>query len=332
MMKLKALFAAAVFGALVPLILMVALATQAQPKRDLSPSFNVAAMQAQMALSCTDQQALRRSNMLPPYFPGTPPAFENGAAAFVINSPHLRPGQLKTAKDLFPSVPEHVRGFGYRGGATYVFVRRGIVEAGPALREETAYFSDSGLYMAVDRRLFVPFEKGDALVKGADGKYTAKRWTVSHREPFRIVNHESGHMVADLVGDFSKDALGDDNDHRLSNRPDFVKAYEADLRRLTSRANKVPRSEIVRMGYYLPVAFEGKPLGGQRDTPNRARREVFAELWAEVQGYDSNRLSTAFPDAYITIKEINDFLKDLHDRRAVRCTYGADGSASPAVN
>ena len=86
------------------------------------------------------------------------------------------------------------------------------------------------------------------------------------------------------------------------------------------------------MGYYLPVAFEGKPLGGQRDTPIRARREVFAELCAEVQGYDSHRLSTAFPDAYITIKEINDFLKDLHDRRAVRCTYGADGSASPAVN
>jgi len=314
MNKLKALFAVAVWGLLLSLLVMAA-SSHAQPKRDLSPGFDVAALQAQMALSCAEQQALRQSNILPPSFIGTPPAFENPAAALVINSPHLRPAQIKTAKDLFPAVPEHVRAYAYRGGGTYVFVRRGVVEAVPALRDDISYFSYAGLYLAVDRRLFVPFEKGDALMISGDCKYVAKRWTPSHREQFRIVNHESGHMIDDLIGDFSADSLGDDGDHRLSNRADFMKAYESDLRRLTGAGNTVPQAEITRMGYYLPVEFEGKRLGGVRDTPNRGRREVFAELWAEVQGYDSNRLSTAFPDAYITVKEINDFLKDLHDRR-----------------
>ena len=222
-----------------------------------------------------------------------------------------------------------MRAYGYRGGAVYTFTRRGIVEAVPALRDEASYYSDAGLYMAVQRTVFVPFEKGRVL-KDGNGKLYARFWQPSQREPFRIVNHESGHMIDDLVGDFSRDSLGTDGDHRLSNRADFLAAYEADLRRLTGPQNRVPRAEITRMGYYLPQAFEGKNLGGLRDTPDRARREVFAELWAEVHGYKSNRLSTAFPDAYIVVKEINDFLKDLHDKRPVRCVYGADGRALPA--
>lgn len=325
MKPLRALTAAILFTAgLVP-------GLPAHAARDLAPTFNVPALQSEMALSCTDQQALRAKNMLAPHFPGTPPDFQNASAALAINSPVLRPAQLKTAHELLASVPEHVRAYGYRGGATYIFVRRGIVEAVPALRQDAGSYSDSGLYMAVERRLYVPFEKGHVQT-GPDGKLFARYWGVSHREPFRIVNHESGHMIDDLVGDFSRDALGDDNDHRLSNRPDFTAAYNADLRRITGPDNPLSSKEIFRLAYYLPTEFEGHKIGGARDTPNRARREVFAELWAEVQGYGSNRLSTAFPDAYIVMKEINDFLKDLHNRRPVLCTYGADGTASPAVN
>lgn len=307
------------------------LSASAAGAKDIAATFNVPAMQAQMALSCADQQALRGKNMLPPHFPGTPPDFENTSAALAINSPNLRPAQLKTAHELLASVPDHVRAYGYRAGATYIFVRRGVIEAVPALKQDRSSYSDSGLYMAVERRLYVPFEKGHVQT-GPDGKIFARYWGVSHREPFRIVNHESGHMIDDLVGDFSTNALGDDNDMRLSNRPDFMAAYEADLRRLTGDQPPVTKEEIERLGYYLPVSFEGRPLGGVRDTANRARREVFAELWAEAQGYDANRLSKAFPDTYIVMQKINDFLKDLHERRPVRCAYGADGMASPVSN
>ncbi|MBU0859514.1 MAG: hypothetical protein KJ667_06230, partial [Alphaproteobacteria bacterium] len=316
--------------AVVPLLLLAAFSAQAQaPSAAIAPTFNEAALQQQLALSCSAQQDMRRDNLLPPYFPGTPPAFENKAGALALYSPHLTNAQRKKAEDLFASVPDHVRAYGFRAGAVYTFPRRGIVEAVPGLSQDRDYYSDTGLYMAVQRTVFVPFEKGRVVVDGK-GMMSGRNWTPSLREPFRIINHESGHMIDDLIGDYSHDSLGDDGDHRLSNRKDFLRALEVDLRRLTGKNNKVPQREIQRLGYYLPDQFEGKHLGGLRDTVHRARREVFAELWAEAQGYDSNKLSTAYPDAYKAVKDMNDYLKSLHDARPVRCVYGADGTAQPA--
>jgi hypothetical protein len=325
MKKLTALFACA----MLPLFMLLSVQAQgANGKPDIAGTFNTAALRQVSALSCGAQESMRQKNILPDYFPGTPSGFvANGA--LVVYSPHFNGGQRQRAEKLFASVPDHVRAIAYRGGATYVFPRKGIVEAVPALTVDPSYFGDSGLYMAVARRLYIPFERGEGLTKQPDGTYKARRFVASQREPFRIVNHESGHMVDDMMGDYSLDALGDDGDRRLSNRPDFRHALESDLRRLTAKNSPVPRSEVQRLGYYLPVAFEGRHIGGLRDTPDRARREVFAELWAEAQGYNSNRLSSAYPEAYKVVVEINAFLKDLHDSSPVQCTYTPDGHAVP---
>lgn len=329
MKKLKGLFASA---AILPLLFLAVIAARdpawAQNRPAIAATFNDAALRAEMALSCTAQTDLRRRNLLPPYFSGTPAAFDNKDGKLALYSPLFTAAQRKKAEELFASVPDHVRAFGFRAGAAYIFSRRGIVEPVPGLSQDRDYYSDTGLYMAVQRTVFVPFERGH-VVRGRDGKLSATRWEASLREPFRITNHESGHMIDDLVGDFSLNSQGTDGDHRLSNRADFLAAMNEDLRRLTGPYNKLSRREIQRLGYYLPDKFEGRTIGGMRADANRARREVFAELWAEAQGYDSNRLSAAYPSAYASVRAINDYLKNLHDSRPVRCHYGTDGKATP---
>ncbi len=51
----------------------------------------------------------------------------------------------------------------------------------------------------------------------------------------------------------------------------------------------------------------------------RARREIFAELWAEVQGYDSNKISRAYPSAFKIVKQFDDFLKAQYDAAPEQC-------------
>lgn len=301
------------------------------PLPPVAQSFNLPGLLTTYTMPCATQATLRSAAMKDDYF-GPPPQGFAADGRFVIYSPHLKAGQRQQAEKLFASVPDHVRAIAYRGGAIYVFPRKGIVEAVPELAVETDYFGDTGLYMAVARRLFVPFERGEGLTKQPDGTYKARSFAPSQREPFRIVNHESGHMVDDIMGAYSISAYGDNGDKRLSNRPDFREALESDLRRLTAADSPLPQKEITRLGYYLPATFEGKKIGGMRDTPDRARREVFAELWAQAQGYDSNRLSEAYPESFRVVSTLNDFFKALYGRSTHHCTYTEDGHAMPVTD
>lgn len=306
--------------------LFLAFGAQAQQAPDIAGTFDTKALTEHFALSCAAQADMRARNILPPHFGGRPPEFQNKERALVIYSPHLSGKQRTTSEELFASVPPHVLAIAYRGGATYVFARRSVVEAVPGLAVEDSWFGDTGLYMAVERRLYIPFERGERVYKNTDGMYKARRFTPSLRDPFRITNHESGHLIDDLLGNYSKDSKGADGDDRMSNRADFQKALNVDLRRLTSGARTISDAEIRRMGYYMPREFQGVPLGGIQSSVERVRREIYAELWAEVQGYDSNRLSTAYPDTFAVLKSHNDYLKGLYNAAPVQCGY-----ANPSI-
>lgn len=301
-----------------PLLL---LACAGPARADIGATFDAEKLSASYALSCDEQAVRRRANIPPPYFPGRPQEFRNEAEALVLYSPHLTAQQRRKAEQLFASLPGYVLPIAYRGGAVFVFARRSIVEAVPGLAVEDNWFQDFGLYMAVERRLYLPFEKGEGIRKGADGKYVAQRFVPSRREQFRIINHETGHLVDSLLGEYSANSAGEDGESRLSNRADFLAALRADLARLASGKGALTKAEIRKLGYYMPGDFEGVSLGGIQPTAQRARREVFAELWAEAHGYDSNKLSRAYPDTFKIVKNIRDFLKVQHQAAPAHCEF-----------
>lgn len=302
----------------VPLILA---APGGHARADIGATFDMKALSGSYALGCDAQAVRRQENIPPPYFPGRPQAFRNDEDALVVYSPHLTAQQRERAEQLFASVPDYVLPIAYRGGAVYVFARRSIVEAVPGLAVEDSWFQDFGLYMAVERRLYMPFEKGEGIRKGADGNYVAQRFVPSRREPFRIINHETGHLIDSLLGEYSLGSAGEDGEARLSNRPDFLAAMRADLARLAAGKGTVSMAEIRKLGYYMPDEFEGVSLGGIQPTAQRARREVFAELWAEAHGYDSNKLSRAYPETFQIIGKLKKFLKNQHAAAPVRCEF-----------
>jgi hypothetical protein len=124
-------------------------------------------------------------------------------------------------------------------------------------------------------------------------------------------------MVDEMLGAYSLDAKGEDGQVRLSNRPDYLAATKADLSRLASAKRPVSLARIHKLGYYMPHDFKGVRLGIQ--TEQRARREVFAELWAETQGYNSNKLYEAYPETFRLVKEIAAFLKKQDAAAPVHC-------------
>jgi len=288
-------------------------------KAEIAATFNMQELSRSYALSCEEQAARRHANIPPPYFPGRPREFRNEPDALAVYSPYLTGPERETAQRLFASVPKYALPIAWRGGAVYVFTRRSIVEAVPALAVEDNWFEDFGLYMEVERRLYLPFEKGEGIKKKPDGTYAARRFVPSRRDPFRIINHETGHMIDSMLGEYSLNSRGEDGKYRLSNRPDFLAAMRADLARLASGNRPISIERIRKLGYYMPRAFEGVKLGGIQPTEQRARREVFAELWAEVQGYNSNLLYRAYPDTFKAVKAIADFLKAQDAAAPLRC-------------
>lgn len=294
------------------------LACSGHARADMGSTFYIKGLSERYALPCERQANLRRLSLAPPHFPGRPQEFANDAHALVVYSPFLTTEQRATAESLMASVPSHVLPIAYMGGAVYVFARRSIVEAVPALAVEASWFGDFGLYMAVERRLYFPFESGEGLTRQFDGTFRARRYVPSQREPFRIINHETGHMIDSLLGEFSLNSVGEDGDSRLSNRRDFMKALRTDYKRLSSPQSPLRPEEMARLGYYLPREFEGIKLGGMHPE-QRARREIFAELWAEVQGYDSNHISRAYPDTFRVVQELNRFLEALYSEISVPC-------------
>ncbi len=300
------------------LAFMFGLLLAGRAEADIAATFDMDELSHDYALDCGAQAAMRLRSLQPPFFDGRPEAFKNDTATLVIYSPYLTPEQRKSAEALFASVPAYALPLVWRGGGTYVFTRRGIVEAVPALAVETDWFNDLGLYMEVERRLYVPFEKAEGLRRKPDGTFGAQRWVQTGRDQFRAVNHETGHMIDSLLGRYSKGSAAADGRTRLSNRPDYTAAFTRDLARLASASRPVPIERIRKLGYYMPRSYKGFRLGIQED--QRARREVFAELWAEAHGHDKNHLSQAYPDTFAVVKTIVEFVKGQDAAAPVQCT------------
>lgn len=288
-------------------------------RAEIAETFDMKSLSDAYALSCHAQGVLRHTNILPPHFPGRPKEFHNEDESLAIYSPHLTKKERALARRVFASVPDYALPIAWRGGAVYVFVRRSLVEAVPALAVEPGWYADFGLYMAVERRLYLPFEKGEGVYRKPDGTYGAGRFVPSQREPFRIVNHETGHMIDSMLGAYSLDSMGEDGELRLSNRPDYLESLHEDLHLLASPDRPISIDRIHKLGYYMPYEFEGVVLGGVQPSDQRAFREIFAELWAEAHGHAKNKLSEAYPDTFRLVKSIAAFLKAQYRAAPTKC-------------
>lgn len=298
------------------LALLLAAFAGAPAGADTAATFDTQELSHDYALGCGSQMAMRQRNIQEPYFKGRPDAFSDTLSP-VIYSPQLTAAQRAQAEKLYASVPPYALPLVFRGGGTFVFTRRGIVEAVPALAVESEWFSDLGLYMEVDRRLYLPFEKGEGMKRKPDGKFTAQRWVPTGRDQFRAINHETGHMVDSMLGKYSRNSRAADGRTRLSNRSDYMEAFTRDIARLASSARPIPVERIRKLGYYMPRSYKGFRLGIQED--QRARREVFAELWAETHGHAKNKLSEAYPDTFRVVQELAEFLKAQDAAAPVHC-------------
>jgi hypothetical protein len=309
-------------------VMMTAACAAAPPPRPLTQqevaaSFNTAALDANYP-SCALRQQLRRQNMRAPFTPGSPAYFLPRATEFVILSEKLTQAERAKARELFGVVPQHVKDLAYSQGAIYMMPRHGIAEPVPALADDPGYYNDLGLYIALERRAYIPFENA-RLGRRADGTLRALAWTPTARDQKRMINHESGHMMDDLLGQYSvMDATGANGDKRLTNRADFLAAYASDLAALKRR-----HRDFGWRGYYFPKSYNGKAIGGAQEDEQRARREAFAELWAEAQGYSETGLSRFYPAAFAVVKGYSDFLKAEGRRQEAQCRYTMDGQAQP---
>jgi hypothetical protein len=293
---------------------------------DVSASFNKKALADQLALSCTERTERRRQSMRPPFSPNTPPEYMPQGTQFLIKLQNMNSHRRPVADRIFKNLGDHIKDIAYINGVVYVFPHV-VGEASPVLGDDPGYYNDAGLYIALERRAYIPFDKADITV-APDGKITVNKYIDSSRDRERMINHESGHMADDILGQFSLNSVGADGNSRLSNRQDYTDAFDSDMDALlASGRNGDP--DVLRRGYYLPVKFKDKDVGGIQEDIQRVRREVFAELWAEANGHSPNHMSDVYPKAYKVVKSLNKFLKDMHDQAPVKCRYTQDGQAIP---
>ena len=329
-MSLKKLFA----GLALPVMIVAgAGAAQGNKKPDIADSFNRVALEQDFSKTCQMRQDMRRTNLRPPYAKNAPDDFRHKDTELVLLSSKLTKQQRDKAKRLFDNLPDHVRDIVYMQGGTYIMPRHSVVEAMPFLKDDPGYYKDSGLYVHLDRRVYAPFERGVAI-KGKDGKVYVVRWLDSGRNMDGLVKHETGHMLDDLLGNYNLDSTGSNGDQRLTNRKDFMDAFERDLDSLSRKICRTVSERTIRlMGYYFPTEHKGKKIGGIREPDElgaqRNRREVFAELWAEAQGKRLNGLSRYYPRTFAVIKEIDNHLRQLHKNQKNKCGYTMDGRAIP---
>lgn len=279
----------------------------------IATSFNNQALVEIFSASCSAQAQRRAGQVKRVMLPhGTAPDFKDQGAAFVIESPRFTERHKRAAEALVASVPPQARALAFNEGGVFVLPLYGTAEAVPARRAHSGGYITPGLYLSPERRLYVAFMLAGNVRRGADGRFVGSDFYEAAFHRPRIMNHEKGHMVDDLLGNHSRTGRG-----RLTNRPDFRAAFTQDLARMQRTG------DILNNPYYMPAS-----MGGQHRTDLAVRREVFAELWTEASGYGWNRLSHYCPETYSVVSQIYSHLETIYKTHGTPCIYEKNGTAT----
>ena len=278
---------------------------------DVGDSFNNQALSERLGASCPTQGA-QRARLVRQLPAGTDPApaFKNKGLTFVIESQQFDQRMKAEADVLFTKVPEHTKALAFNEGGVFVWSRYGLAESLPSRKNSMNGYIIPGLYLADQKRLYLTF-----MLAGLDKKF--------YEEPARrtrIINHEAGHMMDDMLGNYSHYNGRQQADGRLTDRRDYNDALNRDTKRMRQQ-----KTDVTAFSYYAAGS-----IGGDHNDQQRLRREVFAELWAESSGYGGSGLSKHYPDTYRLVKGFYDHLADTYQAGGPRCVYKKDGSAVPA--
>lgn len=286
-------------------------------------TFNMDALRSLYAMSCDERMQERKRNLLPPEDEETPAIFHLSNSEFMKVSPHLKSTQKSNAAIVFLNLSNHIKDFVYMHGLVYIAPRI-VAEARPDLGGDRGFYNDLGLYMTKERRAYIPFTRAKTTSKFANGKFYVTEYVDSPRDRSRMITHETGHAIDDILGHYSRVVY---EERRLTERRDFNDAFNRDMNALAMIKNVSSNENIMRRGYYLPVEYRGVYIGGLRDDAKRNRREVFAELWAEINSKSPHKLSEIYPRTYDFVRQVDGLLHDLHDKAPVQCVYTLTGKA-----
>lgn len=288
---------------------------------DLAASFDHHALGQRLDASCTVQEMQRRAAIIPVTSGLDPaPEYRTKGLTFVMQSAHFDAKMHARADKIYATIPHHTKALTYNDGGVFVWSRYGLAESLPSRKHAANGYTTPGLYLEYERRLYFPFMLADVR-KNKNGTYRPLGFYEEPTRGVRIANHETGHMVDDILGNYSFENGAARADGRLTDRRDYRAAIAEDLRHIRGT-----KPDVVALDYYMPIR-----IGGKQDEGQRLRREVFAELWAEASGQGGSNLSRHYPRTYAIVKSYFDYLKAVTVAGGVSCDYRKDGRAVPVL-
>lgn len=288
---------------------------------DLAATFDHAGLSKRLGASCAVQEMQRRAAIIPVTSGLDPaPEYRTKGLTYVMQSAHFDAKMHARADKIYATIPHHTRALTYNDGGVFVWSRYGLAESLPSRKNAANGYTTPGLYLEYERRLYFPFMLADVR-KNKNGTYRSIGFYEEPARGVRIANHETGHMVDDILGNYSFEQSGTRAEGRLTDRRDYRTAIADDLRHIRGT-----KPDVVALDYYMPIR-----IGGKQDEGQRLRREVFAELWAEASGQGGSNLSRHYPRAYGVVKSYFDYLKSVYEAGGSACDYRKDGRAVPVL-
>src|SRR5690606_37610638 len=126
-----------------------------------------------------------------------------------------------------------------------------------------------------------------AKIKESANGYEVQGY-VPLRDKLRGFHHELGHYIDDALGELGSADTGS----RFTDTDNSLAALQADFEALKEKG--LSEAELERFEYFLPEHYRGTALHGKKDHWQDTRKEIFAELWTEIQGHDVYGLARHF--------------------------------------
>ena len=298
-----------------PVAMLLGASSVAAQSNSLSDGFNQNAMRGLYSMSCAQARSERQEHILPASDQNAPPYFQNDGIKFSYYSPNLTAQQRRMATKLLQSTPDYIASLAYRGGAMMIFPHH-IMEAWPQFKSDEAMWTKTtGMYYAVDRRLTIPFASATGKINTVTGNFDLFEYRSLTNDRKEDFFHELGHLIDDLAGDYMQTP---NPDSRITSSPEMARAYESDLRNFAKLWRSTPEA-LRETSYLLPQEFKGIDIGGDHADLSTARKEAFAELWAQVQGHGKRNARIFLPKTYRYVENIDQILRDYQQRYGHAC-------------